>query len=223
MASFYDWLDGLVGVDRVEMQCTLDISQSLFFEELMGIAPYLARGSAAVWSQLQRLTDDRTIPMFSAVFYRDILKVSIIAWPHRSFWILQPNQKMPCPYPKQLWKKYNNLEVSATSTESQLPGRSFVFPDLFRKQSLHYGDVIMSAMASQIASLMIVYATVYWGADQRKHQSSASMASVRGIHYRWIPHTKGQWRGKCFHLMTSSCTAGISMTYQVRILSKQAL
>ena len=22
---------------------------------------------------------------------------------------------------------------------------------------------------------------------------------------RWIPHTKGQWRGKCFHLMTSSC------------------
>ena len=22
---------------------------------------------------------------------------------------------------------------------------------------------------------------------------------------RWIPHTKGQLRGKCFHLMTSSC------------------
>ena len=22
---------------------------------------------------------------------------------------------------------------------------------------------------------------------------------------RWIPHTKGQWRGKCFHLMTPSC------------------
>ena len=22
---------------------------------------------------------------------------------------------------------------------------------------------------------------------------------------RWIPLTKGQWRGKCFHLMTSSC------------------
>ena len=22
---------------------------------------------------------------------------------------------------------------------------------------------------------------------------------------RWIPRTKGQWRGKCFHLMTSSC------------------
>ena len=24
---------------------------------------------------------------------------------------------------------------------------------------------------------------------------------------RWIPRTKGQWRGKCFHLMTSSCDA----------------
>ena len=43
-------------------------------------------------------------------------------------------------------------------------------------------------------------------ADQRKHQSSASLAFVWGIHRdRWIPRTKGQLRGKCFHLMTSSC------------------
>ena len=45
----------------------------------------------------------------------------------------------------------------------------------------HYTDVIMSAMASQITSLMIVYSTVYSEADQRKHQSSASLAFVRGI------------------------------------------
>ena len=51
----------------------------------------------------------------------------------------------------------------------------------------HYNDVIMSAMASQITSLTIVYSTVYSGADQRKHQSSASLAFVRGI-----PHKKGQ-------------------------------
>ena len=38
----------------------------------------------------------------------------------------------------------------------------------------HYNDVIMSAMTSQIISFMIVYSTVYSGADQRKHQSSAS-------------------------------------------------
>ena len=43
-------------------------------------------------------------------------------------------------------------------------------------------DVIMGAMASQITSLTIVYSTVYSGADQRKHQSSASLAFVRGIH-----------------------------------------
>ena len=42
----------------------------------------------------------------------------------------------------------------------------------------------MSAMASQINSLATVYSTVYSGADQRKHQSSASLAFVMGIH-RW--------------------------------------
>ena len=46
----------------------------------------------------------------------------------------------------------------------------------------HYGDVIMGAIASQITSLAIVYSTVYSDADQRKHQSSASLAFVRGIH-----------------------------------------
>ena len=47
---------------------------------------------------------------------------------------------------------------------------------------LHYRDVIMGAIASQITSLTIVYSTVYSDADQRKHQSSASLAFVRGIH-----------------------------------------
>ena len=41
---------------------------------------------------------------------------------------------------------------------------------------------IMGAIASQITSLTIVYSTVYSDADQRKHQSSASLAFVRGIH-----------------------------------------
>ena len=40
----------------------------------------------------------------------------------------------------------------------------------------HNSDVIMIAMASQITSLTVVYSTVYSGADQRKHQSSASLA-----------------------------------------------
>ena len=46
----------------------------------------------------------------------------------------------------------------------------------------HYDDVTMSLMASQITSITIVYSAVYSGADQRKHQSSASLAFVRWIH-----------------------------------------
>ena len=47
---------------------------------------------------------------------------------------------------------------------------------------MHYNDVIMGTIASQITSLAIVYSTDYSDADQRKHQSSASLAFVRGIH-----------------------------------------
>ena len=64
----------------------------------------------------------------------------------------------------------------------------------------------MSAMASQITCVSIVYSAVSSGADQSKHQSSASLAFVRGIH-RWpanSPH-KGSATRKLFHLMTSSC------------------
>ena len=42
-----------------------------------------------------------------------------------------------------------------------------------------YSDVIMSSMASQIISLTIVCTTVYSDADQRKHQSSTSLAFGR--------------------------------------------
>ena len=64
---------------------------------------------------------------------------------------------------------------------------------------LHYSDTIMDAMASKITRVAIVYATVYSGADQRKHQSSASLAFVREIH-RWpviFPH-KGPVPRKMF-------------------------
>ena len=54
----------------------------------------------------------------------------------------------------------------------------------------HYSDVIMGAKASQITSLTIVYSIVYSGADQRKLQSSASLAFVQGIHQKPVnsPH-----------------------------------
>ena len=49
----------------------------------------------------------------------------------------------------------------------------------------------MVATASQITSLTIVNSTVYSGADQRKHLSSASLAFVCGelTGDRWIPRT----------------------------------
>ena len=50
------------------------------------------------------------------------------------------------------------------------------------KYTIHYNDVIMGDMASQITSLTSVYSTVYSDVDQRKHQSSASLAFVWGIH-----------------------------------------
>ena len=55
----------------------------------------------------------------------------------------------------------------------------------------HYSDVIMGTVVSQITSPTIVYLTVYSGADQRKHQSSASLAFVRGV-YRW-PVNSCKW------------------------------
>ena len=58
----------------------------------------------------------------------------------------------------------------------------------------HYSDVIMGARASQITSLIIVYSTGYSGADQRKHQSSASLAFLWGI--RWWPvNSPHKWPG----------------------------
>ena len=61
----------------------------------------------------------------------------------------------------------------------------------------------MSAMASQITSTTMVYATVYSGADQRKHQSPVSLAFVRGIHRGPVnsPH-KGQVTRKMFSFDT---------------------
>ena len=41
---------------------------------------------------------------------------------------------------------------------------------------IHYGDIIMSAMASQIANVSIVCRIVCSDAEQRKHGSSASLA-----------------------------------------------
>ena len=77
---------------------------------------------------------------------------------------------------------------------------AFLFAYSFSEERRnHYSDVIISTMASQITSPTIIYTTVYSGADQRKNQSTASLAFMRGIH-RWpvnSPH-KGQVTRKMF-------------------------
>ena len=68
-----------------------------------------------------------------------------------------------------------------------------------KTRTVHYDDVIMGTIASQITSLTIVYSTVYSGADQSKHKSSASLAFVWGIHRGPVnsPHKWPVTRKKC--------------------------
>ena len=76
----------------------------------------------------------------------------------------------------------------------------------------------MSSMASQITSLTIVYSNVYSGTDQRKHQSTASLAFVRGIH-QWpvnSPH-KGPVTQKMFPFDDVTMTAKVKTETQERL------
>ena len=65
-------------------------------------------------------------------------------------------------------------------------------PDSWNHETNSGSGIIMSAMASQITSLAIVYSTVYSGADPRKHQSSASLGFMRGIQ-RWPMNSPHKW------------------------------
>ena len=79
-------------------------------------------------------------------------------WRHGNVWMyLFQNQ----PHPNALRQPWPHVTIMATA---------------------HYDDVIMGAIVSLITSLRIVYSTVYSDADQRKHQSSVSLAFVWGIH-----------------------------------------
>ena len=67
------------------------------------------------------------------------------------------------------------------AASSYLMSRQWLGIDMYNFCTAHHDDVIMCAITSQITSLTIVYSTVYSDADQRKHQSSASLAFVWGI------------------------------------------
>ena len=107
-------------------------------------------------------------------------------WPNLS--MNNPVPHVPCV----IYSNYMGVYIWGVDNMSY----SATYPVLYGIQSVirgqlsscsvleHYSDVIMGAIASQITSLTIVYSTIYSGADQRKGQSSASLAFVRGIHRR---------------------------------------
>ena len=64
-------------------------------------------------------------------------------------------------------------------------GHSILWLSDCKNSERHYDDIIMGAMASKITSLAIIYSTVYSGIEQKRHQSSESLAFVWGIH--WWP------------------------------------
>ena len=96
-------------------------------------------------------------------------------------------------FPKFEWNCTDIFKERINNNETLvqvMDGRRMAYRPVFIPVMKHFNDVKMGAITSQITSLMIVFSTVYLDTDQRKHQSSASMASVRGIHRRPVnsPH-----------------------------------
>ena len=76
--------------------------------------------------------------------------------------------------------KSNNAQHTETETKwatfwNEIFKLIFLNDNVWNFYLNHYSDVIMSAIASQITGVSIVYSTVCSCADQRKHQSSASL------------------------------------------------
>ena len=86
---------------------------------------------------------------------------------------------------------YHNTEAN---TEALYVGKDIhtklIFP---RVPCVHYNDVMMGAMASQITSLTIVYTTIYPGKDKKNTKAPRHWplwGEFTGD--RWITQTKGQ-------------------------------
>ena len=147
------------------------------------------------------------MPYFTAPCYNNVRL--LLQWRHMNFMLSQIIDHSTVCSMKHQRSASLAFCVRESSGDQCLPSQraSDVVNDSISQHyhESHYNDVIMTTIASQITSLAVVYSTVYSDPDQRKYQSSASLAFVWGIHRdRWIPRTKGQLRGKCFHLMTSS-------------------
>ena len=134
----------------------------------------------AKFTRVQHITYDELVALqsyFYRTFYFHLLHIH-----HTFFQLPKKLDKKPHKYKK----KYCATTPSPPNFFSWLSSYCHACSHQIRhvESYYHYNDVIMRAMASQITSLTIVYSTVYSGADQRKHQGSASLVFARGIH-RW--------------------------------------
>ena len=121
---------------------------------------------------------------------------------HRCVTLLALGQSYDCPNASYVtlktMDKYFTYPLRSdyiTKTKHSTTQSCILWWDILYNQllkSYHYNDVIVGAKASQITSLTIVYSTVYSDADERKHQSSASLAFVWGIHL-WPVNSPHKW------------------------------
>ena len=155
----------------------------------------------APWSNEQQMQKHIHISFNFTRFHKQThyLSVGFIIWSALPAWIVRQPAKVN--YARFLWKaaamKYEkNMASGVSHCHVTLTDYS---NDVSNDTFVHYNDVITSDMASQITSFGIVYSSVYLGENQRRYQSSASLAFVRGIH-RWpvnSPH-KGPVTRKVF-------------------------
>ena len=138
----------------------------------------------------------RSLLLFYWLHHRFIANSCDLVWSHFGVVWLNIHQMFKCSNTKHfeyVFDGYTTLSKWRYST---------VFGDIMNTlpiHLLHYSDVIMSTMASQITNLTIVYSNVYTGTDPRKHQSSASLAFVRGIHRSSVnSHHRGPVTQKMF-------------------------
>ena len=110
------------------------------------------------------------------------------------------------PYRYQTWDKmkwndglYGTFVLKEGKQQWNESAKHVPVLDRSSAEQEHHSDVIMDTFASQITGVSTVCSTVSSGTDRRKHQSSASLAFVRGIH-QWPVDSlhKGQITPKMF-------------------------
>ena len=129
-----------------------------------------------IFQDLQEIPGDLTGAFLSK--YQEILELDMLCPPLPTNPTPSPSNT-PTNESIMMWEQIATAYHHAISLKSTCP---FLWRYLI--SITHYNDVIMGMIASQITSLTIIYSTVYSGTDQRKQQSSASLAFVCRIHRR---------------------------------------